>query len=202
MEDDAWSKLPRKVFTGRNVDLGKLASLVESYLASQGYTTQRYQSSDQSYVVQARKGGLLRALVSAQRAFTIHISGNPQNVVVNVGVANWGQDIAVDAIETVLFGDLSIISDAETLWNLKIEREIMKEIQRIIESGQADYTPETVFQPTQTQQPQRYPPPQFGSPQYGGYAQQQVQPQKVCAVCGASNPTTAVFCGRCGSRLS
>lgn len=177
----------KKVFTGKNVDLAKLAAAVESYLSSQGYTTQRYQASDQSYIVQAKKGGLLRALISAQRAFTIHISGNPQNVAVNVGVANWGQDIAVDAVETVLFGDLALISDAETLWNLKIERDIMKEIQRLIDSGQVAYVPAA---PQMPQQP-------YYQTQPAGYG----QGHKFCPMCGAQNPVAARYCMSCGAQF-
>ncbi len=189
----------KRVFTGRNIDLAKLAAAVEGYLSSKGYTAQRYQSSDQSYIVQAKKGGFLRAIISAQRAFTVHISGNPQNVVVNVGVANWGQDIAVDVIETVFVGDeLGLLSTAETLWNLKIEKEILDEIQRIIQSGQVDYLPTIgVQQPLQTpQQPGYYP------PAYPGYQQQaQTQAERFCPMCGKNNPMGARYCMNCGAQL-
>lgn len=181
--------MAKRVFTGRSVDLAKLAAAVESYLSSKGYTTQRYQASDQSYIVQAKKGGFLRALISAQRAFTVHISGSPQSVVVNVGVANWGQDIAVTALETLLISEeLGMLSAAETLWNLKIEREILGEIERLIESGQVDYAP--------TAASQQNPPQQAYQTQYSGNTQ-----QKFCAMCGGANPATARYCMRCGAML-
>ncbi len=187
----------KRVFSGRNIDLAKLASAVEAHLSSNGYTTQRYQSSDQSYIVQAKKGGFLRAIISAQRAFTIHISGSPQNVVVNVGVANWGQDIAVDAIETIFVGDeLGVLSTAETLWNLKIERDILNEIQRLIDSGQVDVAPTIGVQQPYQVSPQT--PPYQPSP-YTGY--QQPQPQRFCPICGRNNPLDARYCMGCGAQL-
>ncbi|PSN83762.1 hypothetical protein B9Q11_02575 [Candidatus Marsarchaeota G2 archaeon ECH_B_SAG-F08] len=168
----------------------KLASSLESYLSSKGYNTQKYKSSDGSLVVQARKGGFLRAIVNAQRAFTIHISGNPDDVSVKVGVANWGQDLAVEAIEALLVDDLALVSGVEMLWNLKIEKEIMNEIQRLVDSGQvvlsqAPYMTSTGFMPG------------YQQPQSVSYN----QASKYCPMCGKPNPQEARFCISCGSRF-
>ncbi|MEM0272468.1 MAG: zinc ribbon domain-containing protein [Thermoprotei archaeon] len=190
----------KRFFTGRSIDLAKLAAAVEGYLSSNGYTTQKYQSSDQSYIVQAKKGGFLRAIISAQRAFTVHISGSPENVVVNVGVANWGQDIAVDVVESVLISeDLGLLSTAETLWNLKIERDILNEIERVIRSGQVDYTPTLGGQTTPQLQPQQQSAYQT---MYQGYQHPpQTQPQRFCTMCGQANPIGARYCMGCGAPL-
>lgn len=200
-----WFELGSKTFVGKNVDISKLASSVESYLTSKGYQTQSYRSSDGSLIVQARKGGFLRAIVNAQRAFTIHISGSPDNVGVNIGVANWGQDIAVGAIEAMLVSDdLALLSGVEALWNLQIEKEIMKTIEQLVDSGQVSQTSMS-YGVTNSQGVGS---PQPAYPGYQGY-QQPYSSQagtlgsqtKYCTMCGAQNPQQAKFCMSCGTRF-
>lgn len=187
------------------MDLAKLASGVESHLSSKGYQVQSYRSSDGSLIVQARKGGFLRAVVNAQRAFTVHLSGNPDNISVSIGIANWGQDIAVGAIEALFVsGDLALLSGVEALWNLQIEKEIMRVIEQLVDSGQVSLTTAN-YTATNSQ-----PPGSAGSsyPGYQTYQQpypaqtQGLNPQpKYCTMCGAQNPQQARFCMSCGSRF-
>lgn len=53
-------------------------------------------------VIQATKAGNLRDIISADCAFTILVSGNPDDFIAKVGIGHLVQNLAVPAAETVL----------------------------------------------------------------------------------------------------
>ena len=116
-------------FTGKETDLGGLASHVEEYLKKDGFTVATSAPSDQGTVIQARKSGFLREVVAADRAMTITIAGSPSDFTVRVGIGKWLEHLGVAAIETLLVSDLFLVVDvADAAWNLEIENKLLTDI--------------------------------------------------------------------------
>jgi hypothetical protein len=84
-------------------------------------------------VIQAQKSGILRGIVDANRAFSILITGQPNDFSVHIGIGKWIQNLGVAAVETVLFGPLAIVVDgSEILWTTHVESGLAKQITQIV----------------------------------------------------------------------
>jgi hypothetical protein len=71
----------------------------------------------------------LREVVDADRAMTITITGNADDLTVHIGIGKWLQHLGVAAIETLLVGDLFLVVDvADSAWNLEIEDKLVKDL--------------------------------------------------------------------------
>jgi hypothetical protein len=116
-------------YEGKSVDLDRLAQQVEDYLTSEHFTVQRSPGSPHGTVLQAKKGGFLDAIIAADRALTIMISGEPDDVLVRVGIGKWIEHLATTAVETLLLSWLFLPVDAaETAWNFEIESKLLKQV--------------------------------------------------------------------------
>jgi len=122
-------------FEGRNQDPVQVAQRIEQQLQADGYKTQSKETPT-GYLVQATKAGLPRDLIAADRAFTILVSGQPNDFVVRIGIGKWVQNIGVTAVETVLLTPLFLALDVpEMLWTVHIENGIAKQVQQIVAMG-------------------------------------------------------------------
>lgn len=84
-------------------------------------------------VIQAQKAGILRDIIAADRAFTIMVSGQPNDFTVHIGIGKFIQNIAVAAAEALLLSELFLAVDVpEMLWTRHVEGEIAKEITQIV----------------------------------------------------------------------
>jgi hypothetical protein len=120
-------------FQGKGTDLAALQSHVEEYLRSDGFTVQTSPPGVHGVVIQAKKGGFLRAVVAADRALSIMISGTPEDFVVRVGIGKWLEHLAVAAVETLLISDLFLVVDvAESAWNVEIEDKFVKNLKSFV----------------------------------------------------------------------
>lgn len=119
-------------FQNKNRDLDQLASQVEAQLKSEGYKTQSA-NPPLGRVIQAQKAGVLRGIIDANRAFTILITGDPNDFTVHIGIGKWLQNIAVAAVEIILLTWLFVVVDVpEMLWTTVVENGIAKEITQIV----------------------------------------------------------------------
>lgn len=119
-------------FQNKNRDLDQLASQVEAQLKSEGYKTQSA-NPPLGRVIQAQKAGVLRGIIDANRAFTILITGDPNDFTVHIGIGKWLQNIAVAAAEIILLTWLFVVVDVpEMLWTTVVENGIAKEITQIV----------------------------------------------------------------------
>jgi hypothetical protein len=119
-------------FTNKNKDLNQLSQQIVDQLNSEGYKTQS-KSAPLGYVIQAQKAGILRDIITADRAFTILISGQPNDFTVHIGIGKWIQNLAVAAVETVLLSWLFLAVDVpEILWTRHVEGTLVKEINQIV----------------------------------------------------------------------
>jgi hypothetical protein len=120
-------------FQGKSVDLADLGSKIEDYLKGDGFTVQRSQGSEHGTVLQAKKGRFLAAIVDADRALTITLSGSADDALVRIGIGKWLQHLATAAVETLLLSELFLPIDvAESAWNLEVEDKLVKQINTLV----------------------------------------------------------------------
>jgi hypothetical protein len=123
-------------FQGKNEDLDKLQQQIAQQLKSEGYLTQTT-TVPLGRVIQAKKAGILRDIITADRAFSILITGQSNDFTIHIGIGRWIQNIAVAAVETVLLSWLFLAVDVpEMLWTTHVEKTIVKEITQIVDSSQ------------------------------------------------------------------
>ena len=84
--------------------------------------------------IQAQKAGILRDIITADRAFTIMITGQPNDFTVHIGVGKSVQNLAVAAAEVIFLSLLFIAVDIpEMVWTCRVEGGIAKEITDIVD---------------------------------------------------------------------
>jgi hypothetical protein len=119
-------------FQGKNKDLGQLSQQIVQLLQNDGYKVQST-TAPLGQVIQAQKAGILRDIITADRAFTIMLSGQPNDFTVRIGIGKFLQNLAVAAVETLLLSALFLAVDVpEMLWTRHIENELLKQITNII----------------------------------------------------------------------
>lgn len=120
-------------FKDKHVDANDLQSKIQTYLKSDGFTTQSSADSAHGTVIQAKKGKFLAEIIDADRALTIMLSGSSDDFVVRIGIGRWLQHLGIAALETLLISDLFLVVDvAETAWNLEIEDKLAKQIESFV----------------------------------------------------------------------
>src|ERR1700687_2565723 len=120
-------------FQNKNKDLNQLAQQITTMLETDGYKTQMTTNSPVGIILQATKAGILRDIITADRAFTIMISGNSNDFAIHIGIGKLIQNIGVAAAEALLLSALFLAVDIpEMLWTRHVEGEILKRIIQII----------------------------------------------------------------------
>jgi hypothetical protein len=119
-------------FQGKNKELSQLSQQITQYLQNDGYKVQST-TAPLGYVIQAQKAGILRDIITADRCFTISLSGQPNDFAVHIGIGKWIQNLAVAAVEALLLSVLFLAVDVpEMLWTRHVEGEIAKKITEIV----------------------------------------------------------------------
>ncbi|MGB9124916.1 MAG: hypothetical protein WA833_08520 [Nitrosotalea sp.] len=120
-------------FQNKNKDLNQLSQQIATMLQQDGYKTQMTSTSPVGIVMQATKAGILRDIITADRAFTIMISGDPNDFAIHIGIGKLVQNIAVAAAEALFLSALFLAVDIpEMLWTRHVEEEILKKIIQIV----------------------------------------------------------------------
>ena len=120
-------------FQNKNKDLNQLAQQITSMLDQDGYKTQMTSNSPVGIIIQATKAGILRDIITADRAFTIMISGNPNDFAIHIGIGRFIQNIAIAAVEALLLSLLFLAVDIpEMLWTVHVEKEILNKIIQMV----------------------------------------------------------------------
>ncbi len=121
-------------YQGKQKDLPALGQAIAQALESDGYKVQT-KSDASGVVVQAQKAGILRDIISADRAFTILLSGQPDDFTIRVGIGKLIQNLAVTAVEVVLLSGLFLVVDVpEMLWTTHVEKQVIQKIDGIVNS--------------------------------------------------------------------
>ncbi len=120
------------LFKGKNKDLNQLSQQIVQQLSTEGYKTQSA-TAPLGIVIQAKKAGILRDIITADRAFSILVTGQPNDFSIHIGIGKWIQNLAVAAVEAIFLSWLFLAVDVpEMLWTQHVERTIAKEITQII----------------------------------------------------------------------
>jgi len=120
-------------FQNKNKDLNQLAQQISTMLQQDGYKTQMTSTSPVGIVMQATKAGILRDIITADRAFTIMISGDPNDFAIHIGIGKLIQNIVVAAVEVLFLSVLFLAVDIpEMLWTRHVEEKIIKKITQIV----------------------------------------------------------------------
>jgi hypothetical protein len=119
-------------FQNKNKDLSVLAQQIVQQLQAEGYKTQAT-SAPLGQIIQAQKAGIMRDIVAADRAFTIILSGQPNDFTVHIGIGRWIQNIGVAAAEALLLSWLFLAVDVpEMLWTMHVENDLAKKITQLV----------------------------------------------------------------------
>ena len=90
-------------------------------------------SAPMGNIIQAQKAGILRDIIAADRAFTILVSGQPDDFTIHIGIGKWIQNIGVAAVEVLLLSTLFLAVDVpEMLWTTHVENGLAKEIGQLV----------------------------------------------------------------------
>jgi len=120
-------------FQNKNKDLKQLADQIVDMLSSDGYKTQITPNAHVGTIIQVKKAGILRDIITADRAFTIMITGDANDFAVHIGIGKWIQNIAVATAEALLLSLLFLAVDIpEMLWTVHVENEILKRITLLV----------------------------------------------------------------------
>ncbi len=119
-------------FVGKNKDLDEVSKQIIEKLSSEGYKTQ-ITTNPMGIIIQAKKAGILRDIITAERAFTILISGQPNDFTIHIGIGKFNQNLAVASVEAILtVGLFLIVNIPEMLWNNEVEKGIIKDLIQIV----------------------------------------------------------------------
>jgi hypothetical protein len=120
-------------FKNKNKNLNQLSQQIVQMLQSDEYKTQISTNAPVGIIIQATKAGILRDIITADRAFTIMITGEPDDFAIHIGIGKLIQNIAVAAAETLLLSALFLAVDIpEMLWTRHIEGEMLKKIEMLV----------------------------------------------------------------------
>ena len=119
-------------FQNKTRDIASLGQQIVQQLQSEGYKT-NIATAPLGTIIQAQKGGILRDLVASERAFTIMVTGQPNDFSVHIGVGKFFQNLGVMAVEALLLSELFLAVDIpEMLWTEHVEKGLASEITRIV----------------------------------------------------------------------
>jgi len=119
-------------FQGKNKDLNLLPQEIVTQLEMDGFKVTSGNSAV-GWVIQAQKAGILRDIITADRAFTILISGDPNDFTIRIGIGKFVQNLAVMAAEVILLSTLFLVVDVpEMLWTVHVENGIIQKINGIV----------------------------------------------------------------------
>ncbi len=120
-------------FQNKHTDLAALRGKIESYLKGQGFEVQSSSPSPHGTLLQARKGGFMAEVITADRALNILIDGQPDDFTVRLGIGKWAQHLGVMALETMLLSGLFLFIDvSEMLWTTEIENQLAAQIESFV----------------------------------------------------------------------
>ncbi len=111
--------------------LSDVVSAFEEQLKNNHWKVQSNTQNDQA-VLQAQKAGILRDVISADRALTFTFKNENDQLNVSVGVGKLVQNLAIAAIETLLLSELFLVVDVpEILWTDHVENELLGQLKSV-----------------------------------------------------------------------
>ncbi|MDA4128212.1 MAG: hypothetical protein OK422_01910 [Thaumarchaeota archaeon] len=126
-------RVASREYVGKSLNIDKLADSIEEYFQIQGYKTQSEKRPD-GWIIQARKEGVLRGLLAADRAFTVTITGEPNNVKISIGIGRWLLNLGTAIIEGLALAPFVLLVEIPiTLWSFEIENKFWQFVEKEVE---------------------------------------------------------------------
>lgn len=126
-------KYASRNYESPNLDLKHISNLALGFFKEEGFVTQRFEKSNE-HIIQARKGGILRALLSTSRAITVVLNAHNNTIAAYMGISEW-IDGSEDERKRMI--GLSIeklfLETQESLWAYEIEHHLWNHLETNIE---------------------------------------------------------------------
>lgn len=117
-------------YIDKNCSLDLLADAIEERFQTQKYETQSSKEPD-GWLVQAKKESILRDLAASERAFTVTLTGLPNNFTVSFGIGKWIQNLGFAVLEGLLVAPIFLYVEVPaSLWSYEIENEFWKFVEQ------------------------------------------------------------------------
>ena len=87
-------------FIGKNANIERIATRIENYLTENKFEVafaRDVSGENHTYLIQARKTGLIRTVSGSRRSTDITITGQPNNFEIKVGTGEWGKNLVTSA---------------------------------------------------------------------------------------------------------
>jgi hypothetical protein len=120
-------------YVGKGCNLDLLADSIEEEFQTKKYETQSTKRDD-GWLIQAKREGILRDLVAADRAFTVTVTGEPNNFKVSFGIGKWVQNLGMALLEGIALWPIVFFAEVPiSLWSYEIEREFWAFVENQVE---------------------------------------------------------------------
>ena len=119
----------------QKVDLNEVINKFAGYLLVEKWKVQQNVQGDRG-VIQAQKAGILRDIVTADRALTFTFESSADGLKVTTGIGKWVQNLGVMVLEAVFLSELFILVDVpEMLWTEHVESNLLKKLDEIVKEN-------------------------------------------------------------------
>jgi len=111
------------------LDNREIAKKIKQWLEKKKFETKAFESGGE-YVLKARKKGVLRATVGADRALEIGVRHNENQTEVNVRQGSWKTNAVSNAAWFVVTGSANLLISG---WSIVIQKDLENYIRKIFE---------------------------------------------------------------------
>ena len=126
-------KFASRFYLNSKVDLHRIGNFVLGFFKEEGFVTQRTETKS-GIIIQAKKGGILRALLSTNKAITAVIMGNNNSMDIKLGVRQWMENDDQKELNELSFNAISFFDEIpESLWAYELEHHLWNHLETNIE---------------------------------------------------------------------
>ncbi|MEM0158588.1 MAG: hypothetical protein QW812_03660 [Thermoplasmataceae archaeon] len=120
-------------YIGKRANFDDLSDMVTDFFKEEGFKIQSMKHPSGN-IVQARKGGIFRALLGNNDAFTLIIDGHPAHFRIRLGVSEWlDRNSSGDLDQFFVFPFKRFKDIPEALWAYELEHHLWHYIENQIE---------------------------------------------------------------------
>lgn len=126
-------KYASRKYESPNLDFRYVSNLALGFFKEEGFVTQRFEKPNE-HIIQARKGGILRALLSTSRSITVVLNAHNTSIDAYMGVSEWidGSEDERNRMINLPIEKLFVESQ-ESLWAYEIEHHLWNHLETNIE---------------------------------------------------------------------
>jgi hypothetical protein len=198
----------QKIYHAPGLDIQNLGQALSQWFQGQGFETQILAAPGGGVTVQARKADTLRTVTGTSAALSVMLSPQGENLLVQMGSAQWADKAVVSAVGILLFWP-ALIPATYGFWKQKqLPQQTFQFIDQYLATGGKVPIAPTAFGPAAA--PMAQPPkaenrcPSCGQPVREGAKfcdSCGASLARTCAKCGAALRPGAKFCDSCGTQV-